>query len=753
MSVLEEQLATLNKEQLEAVTTVQGPLLVVAGAGSGKTRVLTLRIAYLLAQGIPASRILALTFTNKAASEMRSRIASIVGAEEAGMVNAGTFHSIFLRILRREVARTGYEEGFSVRDTTACQRMLRRVMRDMHIDDKAYTAERIAKFISLCKNQLVLADHYVADPRTLERDAKLGLPLRGKIYQEYSMYMKRENAMDFDDLLFNMFLLLYSNADVRQKYQNIFQYILVDEFQDTNSVQNVVLKYLVGSHRNICVVGDDSQSIYAFRGAKVENIINFKKEYKEAKEVKLELNYRSTANIVNSANRLIAHNRLRLDKECQALGAPGERVKIRRFATQEEEAAAVAYEIKVLAESERLDYADFAVLYRNNSMARTLEFMMKSQRIPTQIYGGKSVFERREIQDLVAYFRLVCNPDDDDAFLRIVNTPRRGLGSKSLQRILDGARVDDVSCWRYLGDLDLGYEFSAKARESLSTFREMVRVWIASEKTLDAVELAKVIYVDSGLKQYFADETEEDADEEGLGRLGNVQELFAQIERGRMAFIEEGNDGTYRLSAFLDEVSLLSEQDRVAALKNKKEDAERLHRVTLSTVHSSKGLEFDYVYVIGLEDGTFPSQRAIDSNVIEEERRLCYVAMTRAAKRLVLTYSEKRLVAGGMHMLPPSRFLREIQPDYLMEAGTSVDTLQSEFMGLEETPDGEGQEYAVGDVVEHRTFGRGEVKRMLGRDADARIVVDFGAKGQRTLVLRYAKLVIVSRAKGRNDED
>lgn len=753
MSVLEEQLATLNKEQLEAVTTVQGPVLVVAGAGSGKTRVLTLRIAYLLAQGIPASRILALTFTNKAASEMRSRIATIVGTEEAGMVNAGTFHSIFLRILRREVARTGYEEGFSVRDTTACQRMLRRVMRDMHIDDKAYTAERIAKFISLCKNQLVLADHYVADPRTMERDTKLGLPLRGKIYQEYSMYMKRENAMDFDDLLFNMFLLLYNNPDVRQKYQNIFQYILVDEFQDTNSVQNVVLKYLVGSHRNICVVGDDSQSIYAFRGAKVENIINFKKEYKEAKEVKLELNYRSTANIVNSANRLIAHNRLRLDKECQALGAPGERVKIRRYATQEEEAAAVAYEIKVLAESERLDYADFAVLYRNNSMARTLEFMMKAQRIPTQIYGGKSVFERREIQDMVAYFRLVCNPDDDDSFLRIVNTPRRGLGSKSLQRILDGARVDDVSCWRYLNDLDLGYEFSAKARESLSTFREMVRVWIASEKALDAVELAKVIYVDSGLKQYFADETEEDADEEGLGRLGNVQELFEQIARGRQAFIEEGNDGTYRLSTFLDEVSLLSEQDRVAALKNKKEDAARLQRVTLSTVHSSKGLEFDYVYVIGLEDGTFPSQRAIDSNVIEEERRLCYVAMTRAAKRLVLTYSEKRLVAGGMHMLPPSRFLREIQPDYLMEAGTSVDTLKSEFIGLEETPDGEGQGYAVGDIVEHRTFGRGEVKRMLGRDADARIVVDFGAKGQRTLVLRYAKLVIVSRAKGRNDDE
>lgn len=747
MSELEKQLASLNKEQLEAVTTVQGPLLVVAGAGSGKTRVLTLRIAYMLAQGIAPSRVLALTFTNKAASEMRSRIATIVGTQEAGMVNAGTFHSIFLRILRREVARTGYSEGFSVRDTTACERMLRRVMRDMHIDDKAYTVQRMAKFISLCKNQLVLAEHYVADPRTMERDEKLGLPLRGRIYQEYSLYMKRENAMDFDDLLFNMFLLLYHNPEVRQKYQNMFQYILVDEFQDTNSVQSVVLKYLVGSHRNICVVGDDSQSIYAFRGAKVENIINFKKEYPEAKEVKLELNYRSTANIVNSANRLIEHNRLRLEKECQALGAPGERVKIRRYATQEEEAAAVAYEIKVLAEAERLDYADFAVLYRSNSMARTLEFMMKSQRIPTQIYGGKSVFERREIQDLVAYFRLVCNPDDDDALLRIVNTPRRGIGSKSLQRVLDGARVDEVSCWRYMSDMEVGYDMTAKARESLTTFREMVKVWIASEKTLDAVELAKVIYVDSGLKQYFADETEEDADEEGIGRLGNVQELFSQMERGRVAYIEEGNAGTYRLSTFLDEVSLLSEQDRVAALTGKREESERQHRVTLSTVHSSKGLEFDYVYVIGLEDGTFPSQRSIDSNVVEEERRLCYVAMTRAAKRLVLTYSERRLVAGGIHMLPPSRFLREIQPDYLMEAGTSVDTVQLDALGLEDTPAGEGQGYEVGDVVEHRTFGRGEVKRMLGREADARIVVDFGEKGQRTLVLRYAKLIVVSRAR------
>lgn len=771
MTVLEEQLSTLNKEQLEAVTTVQGPLLVIAGAGSGKTRVLTLRIAYLLAQGIPASRILALTFTNKAADEMRSRIASIVGYEEAAMVNAGTFHSVFLRILRREVAFTGYDENFSVRDTTACLRMLRRVMRDMHIDDKAYKAERMARFISLCKNQLVLPEHYVADPRTLERDTKIGLPLRGKIYQEYAMYMKRENAMDFDDLLFNMFLLLYNNPSIRKKYQNIYQFILVDEFQDTNSVQNVILTYLVGSHKNICVVGDDSQSIYAFRGAKVENILNFRKDYKEAKEIKLELNYRSTANIVNSANRLIAHNRLRLDKECQATGAPGERVKIRRFATQEEEAAAVAYEIKVLAESERLDYADFAVLYRNNSMARTLEFMFKAQRIPTQIYGGNSVFERREIQDLLAYFRLVCNPDDDDAFLRIVNTPRRGLGDKSLQPILNGARVDEVSCWRYLSDLDFGYEFSAKAKASLLTFREMVKVWVASEKVLEAAELAKVIYVDSGLKQYFADESEEDTVGEGLGRMGNVQELFAQIELGHQSFVENGNDGVYRLSMFLDEISLLSEQDRVAAMKgkgkdkdngedadkDKKEKPSKRHSVTLSTVHSSKGLEFNYVYVVGMEDGTFPSQRAIDSNVIEEERRLCYVAMTRAAKRLTMTYSEKReiLDRGALRTkrLPPSRFLREIQPDYLMEAGKTVDTIDSELLGFEDTPSGESQEYAVGDIVEHRTFGRGRVARIMGRDSDMRMVVEFEEKGQRTLMLRYAKLVVVSRANQRESHE
>lgn len=752
MSELEEQLASLNKEQLEAVTTVQGPLLVLAGAGSGKTRVLTLRVAYLLAHGIPASHILALTFTNKAAREMRSRIATIVGAEEASMVNAGTFHSLFLRVLRREVANIAYDEGFSVKDMSSSQRMLRRVMRDMHIDDKAYSMQRMTKFISTCKNELILAEHYVADPRTYERDTQLGVPLRGKIYQEYSLYMKRENSMDFDDILLNMFILLYDNPSVRQKYQNNYQYILVDEFQDTNKVQNAVLNLLVGQHKNICVVGDDSQSIYAFRGAKVENIIYFRQGYKEAKEVKLELNYRSTANIVNSANRLIEHNRLRLEKECQATGAAGERVKIRRYATQEEEAAAVAYEIKVLAESERIDYASFAVLYRNNSMARPLEFMCKAQRIPTQIFGGRSVFESKEIQDLLAYYRLVCNPDDDESFLRIINTPRRGLGDKSVRLILDGARIEEISCWRYLNEMELGTEFSSKARAALATFREMVNVWISSAKELDALELAKVIYVDSGLKLYLADESDDDDDDEGQGRRGNVQELFTQIDNGRSAHIEAGNDGPYLLPMFLDEISLLSDQDRAAEFGGggSHEGAEeRGHKVTLSTVHSSKGLEFDYVYVIGMEDGVFPSQRAIDNNVIEEERRLCYVAMTRAAKRLTMSYCEKRLVAGGLHTLPPSRFLREIQPDYLMDSGIPVDTSQMDLpFTFEDTSFSGCHSYGVGDVVEHRTFGRGVVKRLLGRDLDARVVIDFAGQGQRTLVLRYAKLVLIGRAEG-----
>ena len=749
MTELERQLASLNKEQLEAVTTVQGPLLVIAGAGSGKTRVLTLRIAYLLAQGVAANRVLALTFTNKAATEMRSRLASIVGKDEASMVRAGTFHSIFLQILRREVARTGYSEGFSVRDSTASLRLLRRVMRDMNVPDSpVYKPERIAKFISTCKNQIVLAEHYVADPRALEADTQRDMPLRGRIYQEYTLYMKRENAMDFDDLLVNMFLLLYHNADLRQKYQNINQYILVDEYQDTNFVQNVVLKYLVGSHRNICVVGDDSQSIYAFRGAKVENILNFKRDYKEAKEVKLELNYRSTAKIVNSANRLIAHNRLRLDKKCHALGVLGERVKIHRYATPEAEAAAVSYDIKVLAESSRLDYKDFAVLYRSNAMARTLEFMFKSQRIPTQIYGGKSVFERSEIQDLLAYFRLVCNPNDDDAFLRIVNTPRRGLGSRSVQQIADAARMDEVSCWQYLDGMDDSMGgFSSKARVSLSMFRAMVREWIKSEKEEDATKLAKDIYVDSGLKKYFEDDTEGDS-EEGLGRHGNVQELLAQIVNGRDAYRSDGHDDTYRLSIFLDSVSLLSEQDRNAALKSGGAERERPHSVTLSTVHSSKGLEFDYVYVIGMEESTFPSERAIEAGSIEEERRLCYVAMTRAAKRLTLTYSETRQYGHAMRTLAPSRFLREIQPDYLMESGAAVDTLDTESLGFEIMPEGQNQDYAVGDAVMHRTFGKGVIKRLLGRDTDRRVVIDFEEKGERTLVLRYAKLVVVSRAEG-----
>lgn len=737
-NLLSAQIASLNESQRLAVTTTQGPLLVIAGAGSGKTRVLTLRIAYLLSQGVKPYRVLALTFTNKAAMEMKRRIAEIVGEETASMVHAGTFHSIFLRILRREVnSLEGYAPDFTIYDTDRTRRMLTRVIKDLEIDEAVYTPRRMMSCISKAKNGLFSAQQYRNSPQILERDERVNMPHRARIYQEYELYMQRANAMDFDDLLLRMHQLLVTNPDILRKYQQAYQYLLVDEFQDTNSAQNAILHLLAGSHQNLCVVGDDSQSIYAFRGAKVENILRFTQRYKNAQVIKLELNYRSTPSIVNSANRLIAHNQNRLEKECRAEGVAGERVQIRRFPTTDAEASFVARDVKDVALMTGLNYGHFAVLYRNNSMSRALEFMFKAERIPVQIYGGQSMFARKEIQDLLAYFSLVCNPNDDDAFLRVINTPRRGLGAKSMQALLDGAKENGESLWTRLAGLErFPSVFSSKACAAVRNFRDMIRLWQSEVDTVSALDLARTIYVDSGLRKLLNDEALEDDDKEGVGRDGNVQELLHNLEKNSAAYIEQGNDGHYTLRMFLDEVSLLSDQDRQGKEEN---EGGTLPKVTLSTIHSSKGLEFDYVYVVGLEEGVFPSRQAIDSGAIEEERRLCYVAMTRAAKRLVMTYSEQRFFQGRRERNDPSRFLREIEPEYLMQADQDV-TNPDYIPQFRDRAGDASLNFQVGDRVRHRTFGRGEVRQIMGEDSDLRVKVAFEESGLRTLILKFARL-------------
>ena len=644
-------LEDLNEEQKRAVSNVDGPVLIVAGAGSGKTRVLTSRVAYILALQEDA-RILALTFTKKAAGEMKERIAAMVGGGSVRRVVMGTFHAVFVRFLREYAEFLGYPTNFTIYDTSDSQSAVKACLKEMGLDDKIYKPRDVLARISMAKNNLITVSAYQASQELQTQDYHSKRPRLGEVYQRYQEKLKQSGVMDFDDILLNMNFLLRDNPAALEAIAGRFTHIMVDEYQDTNQAQYLILKKLAQFHRNICVVGDDSQSIYAFRGARIENILNFKKDYPECKLFRLERNYRSTQVIVDAANSLIAHNEGRIPKECYAVGEDGEPIRLLKAYTETEEAVMIVSEILDRMRTARAQYQDFAILYRTNAQSRALEEQLRRRNIPYMIYSGNSFFDRAEVKDMMAYFKLVVNPRDDESFRRVVNKPARGIGDKALEAVEAVARQQ-------------GWPLFQAAREvdKVKKFCEMIAGLSTLVRTTDAWELSKKIADESGLYASY----KQDTSIEGLSRVANLDELInsvAQFVEERQEEAEDyeaegGEVGVFTLDDFLENVSLLSNVDV-------SEDEDTNNKVALMTAHSSKGLEFPYVFVAGMEENLFPSSSMLAARQeVEEERRLFYVAMTRAKKAVRLSFAGTRMRNGKHESNAPSRFLKEIDPRYI----------------------------------------------------------------------------------------
>lgn len=650
----------LNEEQKNAVQCVEGPVLIVAGAGSGKTKVLTSRIAYILSSGVRASRILALTFTKKAAGEMKERIALMVGEANARHLVMGTFHAVFVRFLRDYAGSLGYPEHFTIYDTGDSISAIKACLKELGLDDKVYKPKDVLSRISMAKNNLITVSGYRKNTELQIADSHHKKPRIVDIYALYQEKMKQAGVMDFDDILVNMNILLRDNRQALQEIADRFSYIMVDEYQDTNFAQYLILKKLAQFHHNLCVVGDDSQSIYAFRGAKIENILNFKKDYPEYKLFRLERNYRSTTNIVNAANSLIAHNEGRIPKECYAVGEEGEKITLLRSYSEGEEAVSIVAEILQRMRKSQAQYQDFAILYRTNSQSRAIEEQLRRRNIPYMIYSGNSFFERAEVKDVMAYFKLCVNPNDDESFKRIVNKPARAIGDVSVSALNECARAHGCSLFKaaYMPDTE-AYGLKVTAKQKILAFCTVIDRLAAQIRTTDAWEMAKKIVDDSGIYAFYKSDTSI----EGLARTSNVEELVNSVE----AFIEERQEemdefdenAVFTLDDFLENVTLLSNVDV-------NEDEDTNNKVAMMTVHSAKGLEFPYVFVAGMEENLFPSQNMMLSlQDIEEERRLFYVAVTRAKKAVALSYAVTRMRNGKHESNPPSRFIKEIDSQYI----------------------------------------------------------------------------------------
>lgn len=690
----------LNSEQRRAVACVEGPVLIVAGAGSGKTKVLTCRIANILDQGCEPDRILALTFTKKAAGEMKERIAAMVGERRARRLYMGTFHSVFIRFLREYSDALGYPSSFTIYDTSDSVSAIKACIKELGLDDKVYKPREVLARISLAKNNLVTAEKYRSDPNVVANDTRAKKPKICDVFSRYAEHCKKSGVMDFDDILLNMNILLRDHPGALADISGRFSHILVDEYQDTNFAQYLILKRLAEPHRNICVVGDDSQSIYAFRGAKVENILSFRKDYPECKVFRLERNYRSTQVIVEAANSLIAKNENRIPKECYAVGEEGEKIRLISAYTEQEEAVLITSGIMDRMREERAQYQDFAVLYRTNSQSRAIEEALRKRNIPYMIYSGNSFFDRAEIRDMMAYFKLVVNPHDDESFKRAVNKPARGIGDTSLEALGAAARAHGVSLFKavYAPDLaDFGLRTAAAAK--LRAFCDMIGGLASSVRSTDALELAQRIADDSGLYAFFKSDTSI----EGISRASNIEELinsvahfvedrqdeyFAELEAMDGGDSASGNRATLNIPAdsvpvvtlgdYLENISLLSSVDMA-------DEEDTNNKVALMTAHSAKGLEFPYVFVAGMEENLFPSVNMLSSaNEIEEERRLFYVAMTRAKKTVALSFASTRMRNGRHESNSPSRFIREIDPKYL------ANPLRDKDFDLEEEDGGFG---------------------------------------------------------------
>lgn len=795
----------LNPEQRDAVAQTQGPVLIVAGAGSGKTRVLTCRIANILAQGTPASRILSLTFTKKAASEMKERVAAMVGGRTARGVVMGTFHSVFIRFLRDYSEFLGYPREFTIYDSSDSVSLVKTCLKELNLDDKVYKPKTVLGRISEAKNSLVSPAAYMANMAAQERDRNAKMPRLVEVYDMYWNKCRASGVMDFDDILFEMNILLRDNPAALEEIAGRFDYLMVDEYQDTNRAQYLILKKLAGVHQNICVVGDDSQSIYAFRGAKIENILNFRKDYPMCKVFRLERNYRSTQTIVDAANSVIAHNEGRIPKKCYSMGEAGEQIRLIKAYTEQEEAALVVSSIVDTVRREGAEYQDFAILYRTNAQSRALEEALRRRNIPYMIYSGNSFFDRAEVKDMMAYFKLVCNPADDESFKRIVNKPARGIGDTSLAALQAAAQAAGVPLMQAaaMDSLD-AFGLKAAAVSKIRQFCGMIAGFSQNMSTTDAYEMVRSIAADSGMLLFH----KSDLSVEGQARYANIEELLNSVkayieQRENEAYedlLAEGNENPevnilVTLGDYLENVALLSAVDV--------EDEDSSNKVALMTVHSSKGLEFPHVIVAGMEENLFPSGGNLARpSEIEEERRLFYVAVTRAMKSVKLSFCDTRIRNGKHESNDVSRFVREIDKQYI--ANPLADDMKQQraeaFWGQVRNDGipspwsrsgqgqnaGQGQRFSrpsqsapqhrpeasavqqrpvmppkpalrvpdaafeasavsdlrVGQRVEHNRFGFGRITDITD-DGGIKVKIDFDDFGEKVLLMKYAKIRIV----------
>jgi DNA helicase-2/ATP-dependent DNA helicase PcrA len=770
---LQHYLEQLNEAQRAPVLQKDGAMIVIAGAGSGKTRVLTYRIAYLMEQGVDAFSILALTFTNKAAREMKKRISQIVGASEAKNLWMGTFHSVFAKILRIEAERLGYPSNFTIYDTQDSQSVIRAIIKEMNLDKDVYKYKQVYSRISSYKNSLITVKAYFNNPELIEADAMAKMPRLGDIYKAYVEKCFKAGAMDFDDLLLKTNELLTRFPEVLAKYQNRFRYILVDEYQDTNHSQYLIVRALSDRFQNICVVGDDAQSIYAFRGANINNILNFQRDYDDVKVFRLEQNYRSTKNIVEAANSIIDKNKTKLDKIVWTENEPGNKILVNRTMTDGDEGRFVASSIFENKMNNQLQNGDFAILYRTNAQSRAMEDALRKKDIPYRIYGGLSFYQRKEIKDVISYLRLVLNPKDEEALKRVINYPARGIGNTTIERLIVAANHYKRSIFEVMEHIDkIDLKLNSGTKGKLQDFVTTIKSFQVLNESYNAFEIAEHVVKKTGLVQ----ELKKDATPEGIARIENIEELL----NGLKDFVEEQkelDEATGSLAEFLEDVALATDLD------NEKGDDDR---VALMTIHLAKGLEFPYVYIVGLEEDLFPSGMSMSTRAeLEEERRLFYVAITRAEKQAYLTYAQTRYRWGKLIDAEPSRFIEEIDEQYL-EYLTPItenrykplidadifDEIDKSKLRMRKPengtpPKGPTEEQLqklrrlrpvasasqkpgmvdlnldVGTEVEHMRFGKGKIISFEGVGADKKAEINFENGGLKKLLLRFAKLNIL----------
>ena len=774
-------LDTLNEPQRAAVTTTEGPVLVIAGAGSGKTRVLTMRIAYLLQQGVKPYNILALTFTNKAAREMKERIATIVGEDMSRQIWMGTFHSIFARILRTEAEAMGLSRDFTIYDTTDSKSLIKKIVKSMNLDDKVYKDSTILSAISQAKNDLISPTIYAQDPNYTERDKGRQTPRTAEIYAQYALQCRKSNALDFDDLLYFTHLLFRDHPDILQRYQQKFKYLLVDEYQDTNHAQYVIVKKLVEQHHNICVVGDDAQSIYSFRGARIENILGLQKDYPDLQIFKLEQNYRSTQNIVNAANSLIEKNLGRLKKTVFSNGEEGDHIRVCSATSDTDEAAMIVKDMTIRMRNEALRPSQFAILYRMNAQSRAFEDALRQNNIPYKIYGGVAFYQRKEIKDVLAYLRLSVNHTDSEALRRIINVPARAIGNTTQERLIEVANTLQQPIWNVLTPTILTQAgITPAVQTKVQRFVTLIDTFAQQSETLNAYEFTAEVLSQSGLMRELI---ENQKDSEGEERYNNINELLNSLHTYVEERTETGDDVSIR--SYLEEVALITDMDA---------DDNNTEKVRLMTIHSSKGLEFDNTYIVGVEDETFPSQRnGYNPKEIEEERRLMYVAITRARNSVTISYCKSRFLHGQYKDCHASRFIADIDEDFITRPeGMNVDRPYSLFHINEQprssfshgqrtqtfnnpyarqfrrpqstqqprrltpvqptassfrpasqaapitTPN--GTTYSIGQHVMHDTFGHGIILAIEGTMPNSKLKIQFDNLGIKQLLAKFARL-------------